>query len=76
MIVIRRSICRTMTSMCLSWIDTPCCGTPLDLVHEVLLGLANTEDAQHLLAGRAHPGSAAADLDVLTVLDEQTGPLG
>jgi hypothetical protein len=24
MIVTRRSICRTMTSMCLSWIDTPC----------------------------------------------------
>ncbi|SKO69736.1 Uncharacterised protein [Mycobacteroides abscessus subsp. bolletii] len=23
MIVTRRSICRTMTSMCLSWIDTP-----------------------------------------------------
>ena len=24
MIVTRLSICRTMTSMCLSWIDTPC----------------------------------------------------
>ena len=29
MTVTRRSICRTMISMCLSWIDTPCdCGRP------------------------------------------------
>ena len=47
----------------------------LDLVHQVLLGLADTEDAQHLLrVGRAL-GQLLADLDVVALADEQTRPL-
>ena len=47
----------------------------LDLVHQVLLGLADTEDAQHLLrVGRAL-GQLLADLDVVALADEQARPL-
>ncbi|KXF52959.1 hypothetical protein AXA44_46055 [Rhodococcus sp. SC4] len=50
MIVTRRSIWRTMTSMCLSWIDTPLAPVHLlDLVDQVDLHLARAHHAQHLV---------------------------
>ena len=69
--VTRRSICRTMISMCLSWIDTPCDAVHgLDLVHQVLLRPAHTEDPQDVLRVRAYRTvSVVADLDVLAVGD-------
>ena len=39
----------------------------LDLVDQVLLGLADTEDAQHLLRVRRTDGQLLADLDVVAV---------
>ena len=65
MIVTRLSIWRTMTSMCLSWIDTPCAAVDLlDLVDEVQLHRARAEDAQHLLGVDRACDELLADLDV------------
>ena len=45
----------------------------LDLVDEVLLGLADTEDAQDLLGVRRADDQLVADLDVVAVGDPQAG---
>ena len=47
----------------------------LDLVHQVLLRLADTEDAQHLVRLRRTDGQHVADLDVVAVGDQQAGAL-
>ena len=74
MIVTRRSICRTITSMCLSWIDTPWRAVHLlDLLDEVDLHLAGALHAQHLVrVGRAFH-QLLADLDVVAVGEQPLG---
>ena len=47
----------------------------LDLVDQVLLGLADTEDAQHVLRVRRTDGELLADLDVVAVGDQQARAL-
>jgi len=47
----------------------------LDLVHQVLLRLAYAEDPQYLLRVRRTLRQLLTDLDVLTVLDQQTTTL-
>ena len=65
-----------MTSMCLSWIETPCWAVDaLDLVHQVHLHLTWAEDPQHLLRVDRALDQFVAHLDVITIGHQQTRTL-
>ena len=70
-----RSICRAISSMCLSWIVTPWLAVHLlDLVHQVLLQREHALDPQLLVRVHRTLGELLAHLDRVAVAHGQARP--